>query len=100
MTIPGSDPINRVPEPVARQLDRRRAGAARCEPMQHDGRRDPHRPIRPDDSQNVGELDAWARALAHLQSVGLAGLPPAPVRRALAAFPERYGAVLPRRPAA
>jgi hypothetical protein len=83
-------------EPVAEQLDRRRAAAARL-PRLDDGRADPHRPRRDYRPVGVGELDSWARALAHLESVGLAGLPPVPVRRALAALPERYGRVLPRR---
>lgn len=99
---PATDPDRTTPLPdeqVARQLDRRRAGAARL-PRLDDGRADPHRPLRGDEPPGVGELDAWARALAHLQGVGLAGLPPAPVRRALASFPERYASVLPRRPAA
>lgn len=99
---PAADPDRTTPLPdeqVARQLDRRRVGAARL-PRLDDGRADPHRPLRGDEPPGVGELDSWARALAHLQSVGLAGLPPAPVRRALAAFPERYSSVLPRRPAA
>jgi hypothetical protein len=88
-------------EPVARQLDRRREAKARLPRLSDDdSRRDPHSPSRRDVPVGVGELDSWARALAHLQSVGLAGLPPAPVRQALAALPERYGPVLPRRPAA
>jgi hypothetical protein len=62
-----------------------------------DGRRDTLDPVRPQEPAGVGELDAWARALAHLQSVGLVGLPPTYVRRSLAALPERYGDVLPRR---
>ena len=86
-------------EPAARQLDRRRTAAARCRPLD-DGRRDPHSLTRGDEPIGVGELDSWARALAHLQTVGLVGLPPAPVRRALAAFPERYSDVLPGRPVA
>jgi hypothetical protein len=100
MTVPGNDPTSTDPrEHVAGQLRRRHLGAARCEPLS-DGRRDPHQPRRDEEPLSVGTLDAWARALAHLQSVGLGGLPPAPVRKALAAFPERYASVLPRRPAA
>lgn len=92
MTVPN--------ESFPTHLRRRHAAAARL-PRMADGRQDPWRP-RSDrnDSPGVGELDAWATALAHLRSLGLAGLPPEPVRRALAAFPERYGSVLPRRPAA
>lgn len=86
------------PELVARQWDRRRAAAARL-PQLPDGRRDPLAlPIEPD--LTLRGLDAWARALAHLRSVGLAGLPPSSVRRAMASRGDRYVSVLPRRPAA
>lgn len=85
-------------EPIARQLRRRRAAAVRCEPL-IDGRRDPlELPRQP--TPDVRELDSWGAALAHLRAAGLAGLPPADVRRALAARADRYAAVLPRRPAA
>jgi len=74
---------------------RRRREAARRMPPRPDGRRDPLEPA-PQPPFTLAELDRWARALRHLQSVGLAGLPPAPVRCALAARPDRYGDVLPR----
>lgn len=99
---PAMDPDRTSPspdEPVARQLDRSRAAAARL-PCMDDGRHDPCRPRRDDQSPGVGELDACARAQAYLRSVGLTGLPSASIRRAWAALPERYGSVLPRWPAA
>ena len=95
---PGQSP-KAAPQRVGAQLARRRAAAARL-PLLEDGRVDPHAPLPQREPANVGELDSWACALAHLQQVGLLGLPPGPVRRALAAFPERYGDVLPRRPTA
>jgi hypothetical protein len=100
---PAADPdrTSRFPdEPIARQLERRRSAAARLEPLPHDPRRDPHRPVRDDEPAGVGELDACARAQAYLRSCGLTGLPSASIRRAWAALPERYGSVLPRWPAA
>lgn len=100
---PATDPERTNPrpdEPVAWQLDRRRLAAARLERLPHDDRRDPHRPRRDDQPPGVGELDACARAQAYLRSIGLTGLPSAPIRRAWAALPERYGSVLPRWPAA
>lgn len=99
---PATDPGRTAPwppEPVVAQLDRRRAAAARL-PRLDDRRADPHRPLRDDESPGVGELDAAARAQAYLRSVGLTGLPSAPIRRAWAALPERYGSVLPQWPAA
>ncbi len=83
---------------VGAQLRRRRQASLRCEPMA-DGRRDPwpcrrglHRDVDHhlhDDRAHQGgrdttSLEAWVRALAHLRDVGLVGLPPAHVRRALA----------------
>jgi hypothetical protein len=69
---------------IADQLRRRRVASLRCEPMA-DGRRDPwsRRGIHAELSSER-ELNSWARALAHLGDVGLVGLPPAYVRRALA----------------
>lgn len=85
-------------EPIARQLDRRRAAALRCAPLE-DGRRDPFQPAP---SQRLGwaELDRCAAALLHLQRAGLLGLPSPDVAQALARHPDRYGDVLPRRSAA
>jgi hypothetical protein len=82
---------------IPAQLRRRRLAALRCEPL-GDGRQDPWS-CRTEDAPST-DLDSWARALLHLERVGLTGLPPAPVRRALAEQPERYAAVLPRRTAA
>ncbi|MCV2489453.1 hypothetical protein OF117_08735 [Geodermatophilus sp. YIM 151500] len=86
----------RTSDTTAAQLGRRRRAALRCEPLP-DGRRDPLNPANDVGLVDVVELDAWARALAHLRTVGLVGLPPAHVRRALGADPRRYGPVLPRR---
>jgi hypothetical protein len=100
MTIPESCVPQPDPEPesVARQWDRRRAAAVRL-PLLPDGRRDPlELPAEP--VATMRELDAWACALAHLRSVGLAGLPPVTVRRAMASCGDRYAAVMPRRRAA
>lgn len=94
------DPRDNPPdaEPIGAQLRRRRAAAARL-PQLHDGRRDPlELPRQP--TPDVRELDSWACALAHLRDAGLAGLPPASVRRAMASHGDRYAAVLPKRPAA
>lgn len=65
---------------LAAQLRRRRQAALRCEPLQ-DGRRDPWSCRG---QQSDRDLDAWVRALAHLEEVGLIGLAPAHVRQALA----------------
>lgn len=79
------------------QLRRRRAASYRCPPLA-DGRRDPlELPDQP--PPEVRELDSWAAALAHLRAAGLAGLPPAEVRRAMASHGARYASVLPRRAA-
>ncbi len=84
--------MNLPPEATPTQLRRRREAARRCSPMT-DGRRDPLQPIRDTGPTGVGELGAWTRALEHLRAVGLVGLPPAHIRRSLAALPERYGHV-------
>ena len=76
-----------------RQLRRRRAASRRCERLA-DGRRDPLEPL-PAAPPTLAELDAWAAAIAHLRMCGLVGLPPAEVRRALAAHAD--GPLLPRR---
>ncbi|MFQ1002610.1 hypothetical protein [Modestobacter sp. SSW1-42] len=110
MSVLPSDPVDPPvaaatrdpsPAPVERlslQLRRRRAGAARCEPLP-DGRRDPFEPV-PDTRRGWSELDRCAAALLYLQRQGLPGLPSPDVAQALARYPERYAAVLPRRPAA
>ncbi len=77
---------------IAAQLRRRRLASLRCEPLT-DGRRDPLQPIRDTGPAEVGDLEAWMRALEYLRAAGLVGLPPAHVRRSLAALPERYGHV-------
>lgn len=86
------------PEPIGPQLRRRRAASLRCESLP-DGRRDPLE-LPGQTTPDVAELDSWAAALAHLRDSGLAGLPPAAVRRAMASHGRRYAAVMPKRPAA
>lgn len=100
MTIQRKHSTRTPAEPAARQLERRHAGAVRCEPMQQDSRRDPHRPLRTEEPPDDRELTAAAAAQMHLRSVGLTGLPSPRIRRAWAARPDRYASVLPRWPAA
>lgn len=66
---------------VPAQLRRRRQASLRLEPLP-DGRRDPWSPRRGGDQRDA-ELDAWVRALEHLRELGLAGLAPHDVQRAL-----------------
>jgi hypothetical protein len=80
------------PESTPSQVRRRRQERLRCAPLA-DGRRDPLEPLPGAGSTSVRELQAWARALAHLRDAGLVGLAPAHIRRSLDAFPERYGHV-------
>ena len=92
VNVPGGHDHDTAQRPeIAEQLDRRRLAERRDSPIPKRRDRQPADPR---------ELDSWARALAYLDGVGLPGLPPANVRRALAADPERYAAVLPRRTAA
>ncbi len=84
--VPGRhDEVSAAPRHDAgAQLRRRRQASLRCEPLA-DGRRDPLTPSRRDGGLQRGEdLTAWRRALEHLRDLGLLGLPPAHVRRALA----------------